>query len=402
MPSARSQVVRSNRRQVLLFAALTLILTIVTVWGGRIWLRNSETLVFAVGDANGAEARFAARLAAVLKNNISRLRLKIVSNADNAKALAQFDRTAGRSGGAAHRRQGPAARPRARDPRARRAAADQPRRQEDQVACRSEEKEDRRAGRRRQQRAFVRNILDIADSPTPPRGSRRRRRIRRSTSCSRRAAMARSIAIAHASTIMKDKSYEQYAKRGGFTLNAIDEAKALARRNPGISEETLATGMLSSSPAIPDDDLDTIGLQWLLVAQSRMSTTTAGDLARIDLRKQGRTRAGRRLRLQDRAGGHRQGRLRRRAPGRRRIYQRRHQVVHGPLQRPDVSRRRRAQRHRFDLCRRSTPRSPGSRRRRPANSPPPFSISASGSSTPIRWTRSRRCRTNSRPSCAAR
>ena len=38
--------------------------------------------------------------------------------------------------------------------------------------------------------------------------------------------------------------------------------------------------MLSSSPAIPDDDLDTIGLQWLLVAQSRMSSATAGDLAR--------------------------------------------------------------------------------------------------------------------------
>ena len=49
--------------------------------------------------------------------------------------------------------------------------------------------------------------------------------------------------------LVKDKSYEQYAKRGGFTLNAIDEAKALARKNPGISEETLATGMLSSSPA---------------------------------------------------------------------------------------------------------------------------------------------------------
>jgi hypothetical protein len=88
------------------------------------------------------------------------------------------------------------------------------------------------------------------------------------------------IAIAHASTIVKDKRYEQYAKRGGFTVNAIDEAKALARRNPGISEETLAKGMLSTAPPIPDDDLDTIGLQWLLVAQSKMSTTTAGDLAR--------------------------------------------------------------------------------------------------------------------------
>src|ERR1700722_180961 len=89
---ARSQVVRTNRRQVLLFAALTLILTVATVWGGRIWLKNSETLIFAVGDANSLEARFAAKLAAVLKNNSSKLHLKIVTNADSAKALAQFDR----------------------------------------------------------------------------------------------------------------------------------------------------------------------------------------------------------------------------------------------------------------------------------------------------------------------
>src|SRR6202035_3374756 len=91
-PPARTQLARTNRRQILLFGALTLILTVATVWGGRIWLRNSETLVFAVGDANSDEARFATRLAAVLKNSSSRLRLKIVPNADNAKALALFDR----------------------------------------------------------------------------------------------------------------------------------------------------------------------------------------------------------------------------------------------------------------------------------------------------------------------
>ena len=36
------------------------------------------------------------------------------------------------------------------------------------------------------------------------------------------------IAIEHASKIVKDKSYEQYARRSGFTLNAIDAAKAPA------------------------------------------------------------------------------------------------------------------------------------------------------------------------------
>src|SRR4051794_35870530 len=91
-PPARSELVRSNRRQVLLFVGLTLILTVATVlWGGRTWLRNSETLVFAVGDGNSLEARFAAKLAAVLKNTNSRLRLKIVDHSDSAKALAAFD-----------------------------------------------------------------------------------------------------------------------------------------------------------------------------------------------------------------------------------------------------------------------------------------------------------------------
>ena len=88
--------------------------------------------------------------------------------------------------------------------------------------------------------------------------------------------------VAHASRMIKDKSYEKYARQaGGFTLNAIDEAKAIARRIPGISSETLETGTLSSAPAIPDDDLETISLQWLLVAQSRISTGAAGELARI-------------------------------------------------------------------------------------------------------------------------
>ena len=89
----RSQVVRTNRRQVLLFAALTLILTLIVVaWGGRTWLRNSETLVFAVGNGNSLEARFAAGLATVLKNSNSRLRIKIVTNGDSARALTAFDR----------------------------------------------------------------------------------------------------------------------------------------------------------------------------------------------------------------------------------------------------------------------------------------------------------------------
>lgn len=59
------------------------------------------------------------------------------------------------------------------------------------------------------------------------------------------------IKVAHASHIVKDKSYEQYARRGGFTLNAINSAKAIARKNPAVSEETVATGMLRPRPRCP-------------------------------------------------------------------------------------------------------------------------------------------------------
>jgi TRAP-type uncharacterized transport system substrate-binding protein len=279
-PPTRSQLFGNNRRQLLLFAALTLILTIATVWGGRILLRNSETLVFAVGDANGPEARFAAKLAAVLKTTNSRLRIKIVPNADDAKALAQFDR---RQADLAVLRTDAKVPPRAR------ALAIlehdlvlliSPGSKKIKSLAELKKKKIAVLADGDNNAAFVRSMLDISDSSdaasrvamAPPNAA--------FDKLFSSGGVGAVIAIAHASTLVKDKRYEQYAKRGEFTLNAIDESKALARRNPGISEETLATGMLSSAPAIPDDDLDTIGLQWLLVAQSRMSATTAEDLAR--------------------------------------------------------------------------------------------------------------------------
>ena len=279
-PPARPRPVTSNRRQVALFAVLTLILTLATVWGGRVWLKNSETLVFAVGDAGSLEARFATRLAAVLKSTNSRLRLKIVPNADSAKALAQFD----------HRGADLAMlRTDAKIPSRARALAIlehdvllviSPGSKKIKSLAELKKKKIAVWADGDDSAAFVRNILEISDSPdaasrvqmAPPNSA-----LDKLFASGGYGAV---IAIVHASKIINDKSYEQYAKRGGFTLNAIDAAKALARKYPGISEETLATGMLSSAPAVPDGDVDTIGLQWLLVAQSRMSHVTAGDLAR--------------------------------------------------------------------------------------------------------------------------
>ena len=279
-PRPRSRVAKSNRAQIVIFSILTLILSAATVLGGRVWLRNSETLVFAVGEPNGVEARFAAKLAAVLKSNASRLRLKIVPNADNAKALTLFDH---KDANLAILRTDAKVPPRARtlailehdlvlvlSPGGKKikSVADLKKKK---IAVLADGENSV---------SFVRSALELSDSAD---AAQRVQMAPPNTSFDKlfTTGFGAVVAIEHTSKIMKDKTYEQFAKRGGFTLNAIDSAKALARKYPAISEETVATGMLSSSPAVPDDDVDTIGLEWLLVAQSKMSTTTAGDLARI-------------------------------------------------------------------------------------------------------------------------
>jgi TRAP-type uncharacterized transport system substrate-binding protein len=280
-PLPRSQVVKSNRLQVLLYVVLTLLLSAATVWGVRALLKDSETLTFAVGAPNSEEAQFAAKLAAVLKNTHSRLRLKILPNPDNAKAIGQFDR---READLAILRADAKVPPRARaiailehdlvlllSPGNKKIKSFDDLKKQKKIAVLAES--DTSA-------AFIRNIFDFADSPetsskvqmAPP-GSTPDKLFA--------SGFGAVIVVSHATHVMQDKSYELLAKKGAFTLNAIDSAKALARKIPSITAETVEGGMLSSSPEVPDDDLDTIGLEWLLIAQSRISNSTATDLARV-------------------------------------------------------------------------------------------------------------------------
>jgi TRAP-type uncharacterized transport system substrate-binding protein len=263
MPRRRVRAVKSNRTQILLFSVLTLVLTAAVVWGGRTWVRNSETLVFAVGEANGPEARFAARLATVLKNNSSRLRLKIVSNGDNAKALSQFDRKEANLA---------ILRTDARIPPRARAVAIlehdlllliSPTGKKIKTIAELKKKKIAVIADGESGAALVRNILELSDTPE---AATRVQMAPPGTTFEQLFAtgFGAVVKIAHASQIVKDKSYEQYTRRGGFTLNAIDSAKAIARKYPAVSEETVATGMLSASPAVPAEDVDTIGLEWLL------------------------------------------------------------------------------------------------------------------------------------------
>ena len=276
---SRPPFLNSNGKQVILFAVLTLLLSFATVWGGRIWLRNSETLTFAVGEASGPEARFAIKLAAMLKASSSRLHVRIIPNVDNARALAQFDH---KLADLAVLRTDSKIPPRARSlailehdvlmlisPGGKK------------IKSLAELKKKKIALLTRGNNlAFVRNVLEI---PANTDASARLQPVPASSTIDRlftSGGYGAVIAVDHASTIVRDRSFEQSARRAPFTVNAIDEATALSRRHPGISAETLATGLLSTSPQIPDDDLDTVGLQWLLVGQAAISANTAGELAR--------------------------------------------------------------------------------------------------------------------------
>lgn len=278
-PIARAPFLNSNGKQVVLFAILTLLLTVATVWGWRVWLANSETLTFAVGEASGPDARFAARLGAVLKATSSRLRLKIVPSADNAHALAQFDRKLADLAVLRTDAKVP--------PRARSIAI----LEHDLVMLLSPgDKKIKSLAELKKKKiailtsgnaniAFIRSLLEV------PEGSDASRLQLAPPNSTLEKLFAPGgygavIVLDHASAIVKDKSFEQAASRAPFTVNAVDESKALSRRNAGILEETLATGMLSSTPQIPNDDLDTVGLHWLLVAQSTLPANTAGELAR--------------------------------------------------------------------------------------------------------------------------
>ena len=277
----RKRIIKSNRVQIFLFVLLTLVLTVASVWGARTWLTNSETLVFAVGDPNGPEARFANKLADVLKNNSSRFRLKIVGNPDNTKALAQFDRN---EANLAILRTDARVPPRARAV----AILDHdvvlvlsPGGKKIKSAADLRKKKIAVIADNESMANFIRSLLELpGDNPaaaplvqTVPTGSPVDKLFA--------SGFAAAIMIAPASKIMKDKSYAQYATRGGLTLNSIEAAKVLTRKYPQLSEENVESGTLSSSPTIPEEDVDTVGLKWLLVTQSRLSNPTVSELARL-------------------------------------------------------------------------------------------------------------------------
>jgi TRAP-type uncharacterized transport system substrate-binding protein len=89
--------------------------------------------------------------------------------------------------------------------------------------------------------------------------------------------------IAPKSLLADGKGLEALARKPGFDLVEIDGNKALERRLRGVSAETIDPGLLSAVPRIPADDLDSVGVDELLVVRNAVGSPAATDLVRIVL-----------------------------------------------------------------------------------------------------------------------
>ncbi len=270
-----------NRAQILLFILLTVILTGATVWGARTWFKRSDNMTIAIGDANGIEAKFAAKLSSVLAASGSRIRLTPVSSPDgSSRATTRFDR-----------RQADLAvlRTDAVIPSRARAIAVLDR---DLVLLISKKTKLTTIASLKNQRIAVRGADDnnenllrgVLAAYETPNSAFKLQTVPADASLEKlllKDGFGAVLIVDHLSVIARDKRYEQFAKQhGGFTLNGIDDAKAIERRVPGISSETIEERLLSAAPAIPDDDITTIGWQWILVAQAKLPETRIVELAR--------------------------------------------------------------------------------------------------------------------------
>ena len=85
--------------------------------------------------------------------------------------------------------------------------------------------------------------------------------------------------IVRKSKIATDIFWPDRAQKPNFDLIEADGSKALAARMRGVEAETIDAGLIVPSPKIPDDDLETISVEDILLCHSRLPEATATELA---------------------------------------------------------------------------------------------------------------------------
>ncbi len=272
-----------NRTKILLLALLTLALTALAVGTAGYWYYQPTVVTIAVGPEAAPEHRFARKLAEVLAHNRASIRLQLLVSEAGIQNLARFaqheaDLVVVRTD---ERRIPPSARAIAileeevvlliTSPKSKlKSLADMERRRTVVV------------GRDGRNEAFVRRLLEqykhdpkLIDIRTVPPSTPLDRLLGPGGSADL------AVIVEPLSRLSGADDFQELAQKlKGLGVHAIGDAKALERKFPGLYAETLEAGLLVGSPRIPDEELETVALQRILVARAKMPDTQVVDLMR--------------------------------------------------------------------------------------------------------------------------
>jgi len=271
-----------NRTKILLLAMLTLVLTLLAVSTAGFWYYEPVVLTIATGPEASAEARFARRLADVLAQSHSSVRLVVEPQEGNAQALARFSRH-----------------------------------EADLAMIRTDERKipgDARAlavleheamlvvGTRQTKLATLADLehRKVVVVGRDGRNEGFLRRLLEQYKLDHRKVSIRTVApetpipalvgtpgtdlvvmFEPLSRLASAGEFEGFASNvKGLSVLAFEDAKALQRKIPGLYAETIEAGLLSGAPRIPDEDMDTVALHKILLAHKKLPESQAVDLMR--------------------------------------------------------------------------------------------------------------------------
>ncbi|MDO8606907.1 MAG: TAXI family TRAP transporter solute-binding subunit [Phaeospirillum sp.] len=270
-----------NRTRILLLGLVTVVLTVVATVTARDWYRQPAVITIAVGPETSPENRFAVKLAEVLQQNHASIRLKVETQESRSQALSRF---------AHHEADLAIVRTDDRKiPANARALAVLEhealllfgvKRAKFGTLADIQGKRVVVVGRDGRNEAFVRRLLEQykfdphkTDIRTVP----------PETSLDKMLSASADLAILvyPLSRLGSGRDFRGLAHHErGVSVHAINDARALERKVPGVYTETIEAGLLSGSPRMPEEDIETVALQKILVARRGMPEQHAVELMR--------------------------------------------------------------------------------------------------------------------------
>lgn len=256
-----------NRGRIILLVMMTLLLTAVAVVGANEWYRRPSIITMAVGPEGSPENSFALKLSEALRQNHSSVRLNVVSSETRSQALHSFThREADLAIIRTDDRKIPA--------NARALAVLEhealllvgAKRAKINTLGDLQGKRVAVIGRDGRNEAFLRRLLEQYKSDFS------RTEIKTylpGTSMEKLLPVSADVVllIYPVSRLGLSADFGGLAHTKGLIVHALGDAKALQRKVPGIYSETIEAGLLSGSPRIPDDDMETVALQKILVVR---------------------------------------------------------------------------------------------------------------------------------------